>query len=532
MQGRSLPKKRTGGETMPGLTKNPSFQDWISESFRKAGASTNTERSINERSRGGSVELESGLPKAPSWREFGRRQLTMIPLAAIIFYSVCGGPFGIEDSIKFGGPLAALSGLIVLPILWSVPEALVAAELSTMFPEDSGYVAWVSAAFGPFWGFVEGFCSWVSGVLDNSVYPLYLAKYFEWLFPSLKRTGPQRIFFLVASTVLTLWNYLGLTVVGRTAVVLSAIVLLPFAVMAGWAIPKINPRNWTKFNSKQFSGSFMKYLNIMFWNLNYWDSVASLTGEVKAPGKTIPKAFGIAMVMVVLGYFIPVAVGTGVLGSVVEEGYFVDLGKVVGGPFLAGWITLSATASQIGLFEAEMSSDAFLILGMAERGFLPRFMAMRSRHGTPTIGILMSSIGVVTMVMNFGFQDVVDLLNYAYCLGIALEFAAFIKLRIKSPDAARPYRIPVSTFQACLMLLPATILISILLVVPWAERDSLMIGFNVILIVSAVGTYYFLKWCRARFPQAFNPLEPVRVPVQTENNGDAEEEQQPLVAGG
>jgi hypothetical protein len=47
-------------------------------------------------------------------------------------------------------------GFIVFPLAWSVPEALITAELATAFPENSGYVAWVSAAFGPFWGFQEG----------------------------------------------------------------------------------------------------------------------------------------------------------------------------------------------------------------------------------------------------------------------------------------------------------------------------------------------------------------------------------------
>lgn len=47
-----------------------------------------------------------------------------------------------------------------LPLIWSIPEALVTAELATAFPEDSGYVAWVTAAFGPYWGFQEGFWSW------------------------------------------------------------------------------------------------------------------------------------------------------------------------------------------------------------------------------------------------------------------------------------------------------------------------------------------------------------------------------------
>lgn len=27
----------------------------------------------------------------------------------------------------------------------------------------------VSTAYGPFWGWMEGYCSWVSGVADNSL---------------------------------------------------------------------------------------------------------------------------------------------------------------------------------------------------------------------------------------------------------------------------------------------------------------------------------------------------------------------------
>jgi L-asparagine transporter-like permease len=39
---------------------------------------------------------------------------------------------------------------------------------------------------------------------------------------------------------------------------------------------------------------------------------------------------------------------------------------------------------------------------MAERGFLPKFMARRSKHDTPSIGILMSSMGVLSLAsLNF-----------------------------------------------------------------------------------------------------------------------------------
>lgn len=57
----------------------------------------------------------------------------------------------------------------------------------------------------------------------------------------------------------------------------------------------------------------------------------------------------------------------------------------VGGHWLSWWMVAAAAVSQIGQFEAEMSSDSFQLLGMAERGFLPRGLARRSKHDTPTV---------------------------------------------------------------------------------------------------------------------------------------------------
>ena len=52
----------------------------------------------------------------------------------------------------------------------------------------------------------------------------------------------------------------------------------------------------------------------------------------------------------------------------------------------------------VGMFEAEMSSDAFLLLGMAQRGFLPARLAGRSRRGTPGLAIALSSTGILLLV--------------------------------------------------------------------------------------------------------------------------------------
>ena len=52
-----------------------------------------------------------------------------------------------------------------------------------------------------------------------------------------------------------------------------------------------------------------------------------------------------------------------------------------------------------------MCSDSFQLLGMAERGFLPAALARRSHHGTPTLAIILSSIGIL-MLVSFDFLQV------------------------------------------------------------------------------------------------------------------------------
>ncbi|KAL2544145.1 putative polyamine transporter [Forsythia ovata] len=118
--------------------------------------------------------------------------------------------------------------------------------------------------------------------------------------------------------------------------------------------------------------------------------------------------------------------------------------------------------SNMGMFVAEMSSDSFQLLGMAERGMLPEFFAKRSRYDTPLVGILFSASGVMLLSW-LSFQEMVAAENFLYCFGMILEFIAFVRLRIIAPASPRPYKIPVGTIGATLMCIPPTILICVVL---------------------------------------------------------------------
>jgi amino acid transporter len=209
--------------------------------------------------------------------------------ALLVFYEVSGGPIGIEGAVGAGGPLLALLGFAVLPFVWSVPEALLTAELAVAFPENSGYVIWVREAFGSRAALVEGLLKWTSGVIDNAVYPLLLLDYLSQL-DSI--SFPPGIRWLIASTLgvaLAYLNWRGLEVVGRAAAALCVLSLLPFVVMILIGLPKLRLARLAQFQGVSQT-DWPKLLNVLFWNLNYWEAVSTLAGEVHKPSSTFPKA--------------------------------------------------------------------------------------------------------------------------------------------------------------------------------------------------------------------------------------------------
>ena len=68
-----------------------------------------------------------------------QKKIGLASLVVLIYYEVSGGPFGIEDIVRAGGPLYAILGFSLF-FVWVIPEALVTAELSTALPEASGAV--------------------------------------------------------------------------------------------------------------------------------------------------------------------------------------------------------------------------------------------------------------------------------------------------------------------------------------------------------------------------------------------------------
>ena len=83
------------------------------------------------------------------------RKMRFLPLIAATYFMVSGGPYGIEDILGGAGYARAIVILLALPVLWSLPTALMIGELASAIPAEGGFYVWVRRAMGPFWGYQE-----------------------------------------------------------------------------------------------------------------------------------------------------------------------------------------------------------------------------------------------------------------------------------------------------------------------------------------------------------------------------------------
>src|SRR5580693_3555252 len=105
------------------------------------------------------------------------RKLTLLPLIAATYFMVAGGPYGLEDLIGKTGYAMAIIILIITPLLWSLPTALMVSELASAIPEEGGFYIWVRRGMGRFWGYQEAWLTLGGSVFEMALYPTLFVDY-------------------------------------------------------------------------------------------------------------------------------------------------------------------------------------------------------------------------------------------------------------------------------------------------------------------------------------------------------------------
>lgn len=440
------------------------------------------------------------------------RQIPLWSLVGLIFFSVSGGAYGLEELIPAAGPGLAILLILVTPIIYGIPIAAITAELSTALPAEGGTYEWARRGLNSFWAFQAGALRWVNSWVDMALYPVMFSSYLALLLPA---SFAEQVFFSVGPIDMTMgWltgvvfviipfgivNLFSARFVGASSAWIAVIVLIPLAVMSVVGISTlftegINP--FTPFAPTGASAfaSFGVGLSIIMWSYCGFDSVGVIAGEVKNPGRVIPKATIIAMIVIVLSYLLPTIAGLAAGGwEDWTTGSFGDVAAQLGGPALGLAVTIGGMVAAMGLYSSLLLSSSRVAFVLSRDRWITGALARQTKKsGTPWVSVLVSS--VLYALFSLGsFADLVVVDVFLINALLILSLAALIALRIREPHLVRPAKIPGGWWGIALVGTPMIAVILFTMITQFSDNG----GFFALWLFVATVAATFLAYLPAR----------------------------------
>src|ERR1700733_6788254 len=403
--------------------------------------------------------------------------------------------------------------------------ALLHAELGAMYPVAGGTARFPHLAYGSVAGVSFGFFSWLQAVTVAPVECYAVMTYGQYYWHSIYDPTTGRITTLgfgmtiVLMAIFTAVNFLAVRLFSRVnagitwwkvAIPLLTIIIFFFKFHAG----NFNPGSggFMPFGIKAVFGA-IPGAGIVFSYLGF-EQADQLAGEIKNPGKNLPKAIIISVLIGTLVYCLCQIVLIGATPTDLLHNGFAGISKITTGPlanpatavstypFAAiaglaglGWLSIilhiDAFVSPFGTGMIYQTSTSRVGYGLARNRYYPQIFQRTSRYGVPWISLIVSFVFGIFFLLPFpSWQALVGLVTTASVLmyaGAPLSLTAF---RSTVPDTPRPYKIPGAVWFSPLAFVIANMIIY------WS-------GFNVLwkLGVCLVIGYVLIAICMAFDPE-------------------------------
>eukprot|EP01133_Synstelium_polycarpum_P016663 gene16663-19802_t len=447
------------------------------------------------------------------------RVISFVSFLAIAYFCVSGGPYGIEErrtnlndvtinqnfrtgAVSAGPPVYVLLAFLVLPFLWSYPLGMLTAELSNAISEDGGCSIWAEKAFGQEVSLLVGFFSWFTAIVDLSLYPVLFVEYLSNCFADTKYEHStwggdidncfncKWIIAFSVIIVIVIINMWGAEKVGASSNVLAVLLILPFIILVGMGISKVDMRMIIHgeggFHGRR-SLQLGTLITTIVWSFSGYDAVGQLAGEVKNPSKNYPIGILCVLFISIITYILPVLVGMQADTDWPnwQEGQFSSIALIVGGQWLNIFMSIGGMASSVGLFNCNLCTSSRNLYSMSLRGYLPSFFSkILPSRGTPFVAITTNAIIIAALIM-LPFNSILDLDMSLYSIVILFECATYVKLFLFNPEIPRPYKAIKSKFGLIMILPPVLICGLIIWTTPFAIKwkTLVVIGFGFVLVV-------------------------------------------------
>jgi APA family basic amino acid/polyamine antiporter len=476
------------------------------------------------------------------------KAMTLTDATMLVAGSMIGsGIFIVSADIgrKVGSPWFLLIAWILTGVI-TLLGALAYGELAAMFPRAGGQYVFLRESMGPLMGFLYGWTLFVviqtgtiaavavafgkfAGVLFPSVSP----DLFSW-FPSAKvciqllgcsnganeinlGLSPQRLLALASIAVLTWINLRGiregkfvqttLTVIKTGSLVLLIVLAVTIGRNATATSANFGAGN---FNDVSITGTlvvaFGAALVGSLFSSDAWNNVTFAAAEVKDPQRNLPLALvmgtGLVSLLYILanvGYLqvLPLhgdAAGATVLARGITAATQDRVGTAAMEQMFGGsGATIMAIAILISTFGCNnglILAGARVYYAMARDGLFFRRAGTLSAKRVPAFALVLQSVWTAMLCLTGTYNQLLNYVIFAALVFYVLTTAGLFILRVKRPDAERPYRALGYPFLPALYIVLAASVMVLILLSPSSRQEAIS---GLVLVIIGIPVYFLWR---------------------------------------
>ena len=378
------------------------------------------------------------------------RQLTLPAATAL----VVGQVIAVGIFLTPGTIIRTLASPLWVLVIWAliggmaICGALCYGALAARYPEAGGGYVYLREAYGPWVAFLYG---WKCFLIMDPGITAALATGFAAYAGSILPLGAAalRAVAMLAIVVLAVVHILGLRVGTRIVTALTALKVALILGLIGIALASSSGawQNFVPLVSRRSTApplgpAIATALMSAFFAFGGWWEVTKMSGEVRDPERTMPRALVLGLAAVTLIYMlitlafmyvVPIEqVGAG-------EAFVSQVGTALLGPSGAIAVTLVVLACILGSLGVVMMLASRAYFAMARDGVFPAAAAaVHPRFGTPARAIAAQALVACVLVALGTFETIVAYFIFITVVFIALTVAAVFVARRRDPSFTVP----------------------------------------------------------------------------------------------
>ncbi|HEY6400408.1 MAG TPA: amino acid permease, partial [Blastocatellia bacterium] len=453
------------------------------------------------------------------------RGLTLTDTTALVVGTVIGTGVFLKTAPmaqSVGSPTLVMAAWVAAGLL-SLAGALTYAELGAMMPHAGGEYVYLRHSYGDAAAFLFGWQRFiVAGSASIAALGAGFAVFLSAFLP-LNQVWAERKFTLIGQTInwqfgskqlvavaaillLSALNCLTVAFGGKVQSALTVLKIAGIAVVIGGVFffaPSVTWSNLaTPSGTPEWSGfaAFGIAMLAALWAYDGWNNMPMAAGEVKNPGRNIPRALIWGMVAILLiyclanlAYFYALPFGEVVNSNSTAYPNALPAASKAAQSFLGEsggrFVALAFVVSALGALNGSILSNARVPYAMARDGvFFASHARLSNTTRVPVIAIMIQSVWACVLALSGTYDQLTDCLLFASWIFYGLCASSVFVLRRRLPNKERPYKTLGYPVMPVVFVLVATWLVINTLVNKRVESVT-----GLVLIALGLPLYFYFK---------------------------------------